>query len=37
MDEHHMHVWCLWTLEVGVGSLGLELEVAVSQHVGSGK
>lgn len=37
MDEHRMHVWCLWRLEVGVGSLGMELEVAVSQHVGSGK
>lgn len=37
MDEHRVHVWCLWSLEVGVGSLGLELEVAASQHVGSGE
>lgn len=33
---HHVHVWCLWGLEEGIRCRGLELQVVVIHHVGSG-
>lgn len=36
MYVYHMSTWCQWRPEEGVGPLEMELQVAVSHHVGAG-
>lgn len=32
----HVHAWCPQSLEEGIGSLGIELEIITNHHVGVG-
>ena len=36
MSVCHVHVWCPWSPEEGVGSLGAELQMVMSYHVSVG-